>query len=158
MLVVLTTTGIVRAIEPASDAGCVALETFVKPTARPFVFTVPGGGLDPTMVDYLVTRPRDKPDTVLTLFGFSDTGASNKAAGATRNADASVRRASKVGLAAPVSRRDIYVRKNPACSASCSCVIPWAARNSLIRNPSAIRGVSRLTPRSWLVYTHSYTH
>ena len=35
-------------------------------------------------MDYRITRRRDDPDTVQTLFGFSDTGTSHNSAGVTR--------------------------------------------------------------------------
>ena len=56
---------------------------------------------------YRATRPRDEPDAARTLFGLEDSGGSNSAAGATLNAVARTSRASKVGLAEPVSTRDM---------------------------------------------------
>ena len=107
---------------------------------------------------HLDTRPRDEPGAARALFGDANSGCSNKAAGFTSSEVASTRSASKVGFAAPVSRRDMYVRKKPVLSANSSCVMPRATRSSLMRKPRAIRGASFFTPRCCLSYTNSYTH
>ena len=107
---------------------------------------------------HLETRPREDPGAARTLLGDDVAGCSNKAAGATLRAVASTRSASKVGFAAPVSRRDMYVRKKPVWSANSSCVMPRATRNSLMRRPKAMRGVRRFTAQCCFAYTNSYTH
>lgn len=69
---------------------------------------------------HLETRPREDPGIARALFGDPISGCSNNAAGATSRAIAITKSASKVGFAAPVSRRDMYVRKKPVLSANSS--------------------------------------
>ena len=107
---------------------------------------------------YLPARPREPPRAARVRTGIGLVGASNNAAGATRNAPASASSASNVGFAAPVSTRDRYVLKKPVFSARSSCVMPRAARSSLIRRPSSIRGGRRFTQQYLIAYTNSYTH
>lgn len=56
---------------------------------------------------YRVTRPRDALVEARTLRTSTDSSGSNYAAGATRRAMARINSASQVGLAAPVSIRDM---------------------------------------------------
>jgi hypothetical protein len=86
---------------------------------------------------YLSTLPRETAVFDFVRGGTLSSGGSNSSLGLILSAPESAQITVKVGLAAPVSIRLIYVRNTPAASAKSSCDKPDSSRNCLIRKPKA---------------------